>query len=80
MGPAPGDRVFLRVERYIYRLCRIDPATEQRWTTYAYTLLGSASSRSWVYVLQRVQGSLPVNPAELSAVVPHLSFNTAVSS
>jgi K+-transporting ATPase ATPase A chain len=79
-GPAPGERVFLPVERFIYRLCRIDPATEQRWTTYAYALLGfSIFSFVAVYVLQRVQGSLPVNPAELSAVVPHLSFNTAVS-
>jgi K+-transporting ATPase ATPase A chain len=79
-GPAPGDRIFLPVERFIYRLCRIDPATEQRWTTYAYALLGfSIFSFLAVYVLQRVQGSLPVNPAELPAVVPHLSFNTAVS-
>jgi K+-transporting ATPase ATPase A chain len=79
-GPAPGDRVFLPIERFIYRLCRIDPASEQRWTTYAYALIGfSIFSFLAVYVLQRVQGSLPVNPAELPAVVPHLSFNTAVS-
>jgi K+-transporting ATPase ATPase A chain len=79
-GPAPGDRVFLPVERLIYRLCRIDPANEQRWTTYAYALLGfSIFSFLAVYLLQRLQGALPVNPAGLGAVVPHLSFNTAVS-
>ena len=27
---APGDRVFGPLERAIYRLCRIDPNTEQR--------------------------------------------------
>ena len=32
-----------------------------------------------VYVLQRLQGSLPFNPSGVSGVVPHLSFNTAVS-
>jgi K+-transporting ATPase ATPase A chain len=79
-GPAPGDRVFLPVEKLIYRLCRIDPAREQRWTTYAYALLGfSIFSFLAVYALQRLQGSLPVNPAGLTAVAPHLSFNTAVS-
>jgi K+-transporting ATPase ATPase A chain len=79
-GPAPGDRVFLPLERVVYRLCRIDPATEQRWTTYAYSLLGfSIFSFLAVYAMQRLQGLLPVNPVGLPAVVPHLSFNTAVS-
>ncbi len=32
-----------------------------------------------MYVLQRLQGSLPFNPSGLSGVIPHLSFNTAVS-
>jgi K+-transporting ATPase ATPase A chain len=79
-GPAPGDRVFRPVERLIYRLCRIDASGEQRWTTYAYSLLAfSLFSFLTVYLLQRLQGSLPVNPAELGAVAPHVSFNTAVS-
>jgi K+-transporting ATPase ATPase A chain len=79
-GTAPGDRVFLPVERLIYRICRIDPSSEQRWTAYAYSLLAfSLFSFLAVYGLQRLQGSLPLNPAELSGVVPHLSFNTAVS-
>jgi K+-transporting ATPase ATPase A chain len=79
-GPAPGDRVFLPLERVVYRLCRIDPATEQRWTTYAYSLLGfSIFSFLAVYAMQRLQGLLPVNPVGLPAVVPHLSFDTAVS-
>jgi K+-transporting ATPase ATPase A chain len=76
----PGDRIFLPVERLIYRICRVDPASEQRWTTYAYSLLGfSLFSFLAVYGLQRLQGSLPLNPANLPGVVPHLSFNTAVS-
>ncbi len=77
---APGDRFFLPIERFIYRICRVDPSREQRWTTYAYALLAfSLFSFLVVYALQRFQGSLPLNPAELSGVVPHLSFNTAVS-
>ena len=36
---APGDRFFLRLERPVYRLCGVDPQSEQRWTTYATSLL-----------------------------------------
>ncbi len=77
---APGDRIFGPIERAIYRVCRIDAKREQRWTVYAYSLIGfSIFSFLIVYGLQRLQGHLPFNPADIGAVVPHLSFNTAVS-
>ena len=38
-GKAPGDRFFGPVERFIYRVCGVDPESEQRWTTYAISLL-----------------------------------------
>ena len=77
---APGDRVFGPIERAIYRVCRVDPHREQRWTVYAYSLIGfSIVSFLAVYGLQRLQGSLPFNPTNVPGVVPHLSFNTAVS-
>jgi K+-transporting ATPase ATPase A chain len=77
---APGDRVFLPVERAIYRVCRVDPEREQRWTVYAFSLFAfSLVSFVAVYAVQRVQGHLPLNPTDVGGVVPHLSFNTAVS-
>jgi K+-transporting ATPase ATPase A chain len=77
---APGDRVFGPIERAIYRVCRVDPHREQRWTVYAYSLIGfSIVSFLAVYGLQRLQGSLPFNPTNVPGVIPHLSFNTAVS-
>ncbi len=77
---APGDRLFGPVERLIYRMCRIDPDREQRWTTYALSLLAfSAVSFVVLYALLRLQGSLPLNPTNRGGVVPHLSFNSAVS-
>jgi Potassium-transporting ATPase A subunit len=36
---APGDRFFLPIERFVYRVCRIDPDSEQRWRTYVLSLL-----------------------------------------
>ena len=79
-GRAPGDRIFLPVERAVYRLSRIDADREQRWTAYALSLLAfSAVSGIVLYGLLRFQGVLPLNPDGRSAVPPGLSFNTAVS-
>ncbi|MDA2813973.1 potassium-transporting ATPase subunit KdpA [Nocardiopsis sp. RSe5-2] len=77
---APGDRFFLPVERAVYRLCRVDPDSEQRWTSYALSLLAfSAVSFLAVYGLQRLQPFLPLNPVDLPAVEPRVAFNVAVS-
>jgi potassium-transporting ATPase potassium-binding subunit len=79
-GSAPGDRVFLPVERLIYRATGVDPKREQPWTAYALSLLAfSAVSVVGLYLLQRVQGSLPLNPTNVVAVPPALAFNTAAS-
>ncbi|HYJ69208.1 MAG TPA: potassium-transporting ATPase subunit KdpA [Nocardioidaceae bacterium] len=77
---APGDRVFLPMERGIYRICRVDPDKEQNWKVYAYSVLAfSLISFLFLYALMRWQAGLPLNPNDLPGVVPHLSFNTAVS-
>jgi K+-transporting ATPase ATPase A chain len=77
---APGDRVFLPIERAIYRFCRIDPDREQRWNIYAYSLLAfSAVSVLILYLQLRIQGSLPLNPTAAVAVPAGLAFNTAAS-
>jgi potassium-transporting ATPase potassium-binding subunit len=79
-GPAPGERFFGAIERPMYRLCRIDPASEQRWTTYAISVIAfSLVSFVVLYAILRLQGSLPFNPVDLPSVGEHLSFNTAVS-
>jgi K+-transporting ATPase ATPase A chain len=77
---APGDRVFLPVERLIYRLSGVDPESEQRWSVYAMSLLGfSFASVLVLYAQLRLQGHLPLNPNHVTGVAPTLSFNTAVS-
>jgi len=79
-GPAPGDRVFLPVERFTYRLLRIDPETEQRWTAYAGSVLAlTLAGTLLIYVVLRTQHALPGNPDHLANVSPGLSFNTAIS-
>jgi potassium-transporting ATPase potassium-binding subunit len=80
-----GERTFLRpalgpVERLVYRSLRIQPDREQTWKAYARSLLVfSLASIVGLYVLQRVQGLLPLNPDGFGAVDPYLALNTAVS-
>jgi K+-transporting ATPase ATPase A chain len=77
---APGDRVFLPVERLIYRVTGVNPEGEQRWTTYAISVLAfSFVSVVVLYGMQRLQAHLPLNPDHLSTVSAPLSFNTAAS-
>jgi potassium-transporting ATPase potassium-binding subunit len=81
-GPdkAPGDRLFHPIERVIYRVCGVDESSEQRWTTYAISLLAfSFASVVILYAQLRLQGHLPLNPDHLSSVGPALSLNTSVS-
>ena len=77
---APGDRFFGSVERLAYRLIGVDPGREQRWPTYAISLLAfSAVCVLVLYALQRVQGFFPFNPTGVEGVPPLLAFNAAVS-
>jgi K+-transporting ATPase ATPase A chain len=77
---APGDRVFRPIERLIYRVCRVDPDQEQRWTVYAFSVLAfSVVGLLILYAVQRLQTSLPFNPTNAPQVGEALSFNTATS-
>jgi K+-transporting ATPase ATPase A chain len=84
-----GERTFLHfvlrpVERLIYRLTGVDEKREMRWTEYAAAmLLFSVVSLLLLYLIQRLQGYLPLNPQKLagvdSAAFTGSSFNTAAS-
>jgi K+-transporting ATPase ATPase A chain len=80
-----GKRTFLSpvlgpVERVIYRLAGVDPARETGWQPYAVaTLLVNITGFLALYLLQRLQGVLPLNPQAFGAVSADSSFNTAVS-
>jgi K+-transporting ATPase ATPase A chain len=80
LGRPRGDRVFSAIERPLFRLCRVDPDSEQRWSTYALSLLAfSLVSVLILYAQLRLQGHLLLNPDHFKGVQPKLSFNTAVS-
>ena len=68
------------VERFIFRLCGINPNQSMDWKRYLsamllFNLLGLLT----VYLVQRLQVYLPLNPQNYPTPSPHLAFNTAVS-
>ena len=80
-----GERTVLQpvlgpVERLVYRGLRLRPDREQTWRAYARAMLVfSLVSVVVLYVLQRAQGLLPLNPDGFGAVDPYLALNAAVS-
>jgi K+-transporting ATPase ATPase A chain len=89
-----GQRTFLHpvlrpVERLIYWLGGVREDVEQTWVRYTASLISlSTFCFLFPYVLQRLQGLLPLNPMHFSTaqapmnatpMTPDLAFNTAVS-
>ncbi|MGA7077228.1 MAG: potassium-transporting ATPase subunit KdpA [Terriglobales bacterium] len=74
------DPVFRPIERVLYRVTGVDEEHEMRWTEYAFTmLLFSGASMLLLYLIERVQQWLPLNPQKFGAVAQALAFNTAAS-
>src|SRR6185437_8969978 len=89
-----GERTFLHpvfrpIERMIYKLTGVKEEREMHWSEYAAAmLLYSLVSLLMLYLLQRLQGYLPLNPQQLPGVDAPASatggfvasaFNTAAS-
>jgi K+-transporting ATPase ATPase A chain len=78
--PIGLDRVLGWLERLIYRFVGVRPDTEMGWKTYAAAMLTfNFVGILAVYLLQRVQGILPLNPQGFGAVSADSAFNTAAS-
>jgi K+-transporting ATPase ATPase A chain len=74
------DPVFGPLERLIYRISRVNPQEEMDWKENAVAMLiFNFAGFLVVYLLQRIQQFLPLNPQGFPAVSPDSSFNTAVS-
>jgi K+-transporting ATPase ATPase A chain len=68
------------LERVIYRLAGVDAAREMSWKEYAAALLlFNVLGALGVYLLQRCQLWLPLNPQKFANLSPDSAFNTAVS-
>jgi K+-transporting ATPase ATPase A chain len=68
------------VERFIYRICGVKADEDMGWKQYAIAMLVfNVCGMVAVYVFQRTQQWLPLNPQHFPALSPDLSINTAIS-
>ncbi|MGW9300938.1 potassium-transporting ATPase subunit KdpA [Streptomyces cyaneofuscatus] len=66
-------------EKWIYKVIGANPAAEMHWPAYLRGVLAfSAVSVLFLYLMQRVQGSLP-GSLGFSSIDPDQAFNTAAS-
>ena len=76
----PLPRLFGALERFIYKLCGVDPKQQQDWKQYTGAMLAfSANTLLVTYGIERLQHILPLNPQNFGPVPADLAFNTAVS-
>lgn len=70
---APGDRVFLPVERLVYRTLGVDPESSWTWRAYALAVLAFGMvSTLLLYAILRLQGVLPLNPTHAGGMPARL--------
>jgi len=79
-APNRIHRIGGPLERLLYRLCGIDAGEDMSWRRYAVAMLVfNIAGLLVVYLLQRVQQWLPLNPQGFGAVSADSAMNTAIS-
>jgi len=79
-APAFRLRWLSPVEGGFYRLVRTDASKEQDWKSYSKTVIVfTIVFFGLLYLIQRVQGHLFLNPDHLNAVPSHIALNTSAS-
>jgi len=74
------DFALRPLERFIYRLTGVKEEREMGWMEYATAmLLFSGLSMILLYLIERTQKWLPLNPQKFANVEPGLAFGTAAS-
>jgi potassium-transporting ATPase potassium-binding subunit len=72
--------VLRPVERAIYKVCGVRENEELDWKVYTISmLLFTVAGILLLYLIERLQNHLPLNPAGRGPVDPALAWNTAVS-
>jgi potassium-transporting ATPase potassium-binding subunit len=74
------SKFLMPIEAGLYRIAGVRSGEEQDWLAYTQSMLVFfGASFLTLYLLQRLQSVLPLNPQGFDAVPPDLAFNTAIS-
>lgn len=74
------SRIFLPIEKRIYKAMRVNSSEQMDWKKYAVSVgLFSVFSFLVLFMILVLQGVLPWNPEGIRGMEPDLAFNTAVS-
>lgn len=72
--------LLTHLEKFTYYFCQIQPHQEMTWKSYSKAMLYfNGLGFAFLFLLQLLQGWLPLNPQGFSGVEPALAFNTAAS-
>ncbi|HBG6645316.1 TPA: potassium-transporting ATPase subunit KdpA [Clostridioides difficile] len=75
-----GDRLFDKVDNFIYKVCSIDKKKEMNWKQYALALLFTNAVMVFIgYIILRTQSMHIFNPSGIKSMEQVLSFNTIIS-
>ena len=80
-----GKEVWLEnyigwLERFIYRLCGINPTEEVGWRGYTLAVITFGMfGFLLLFTIFSAQGLLPLNPQHFDGLAPDLAFNAAIS-
>ena len=78
--PTGVARLALPVERFVYRICRIDERHEMTWREYFGAVVGfSAVSALALFAFLVAQRALPLDPVAFPNLPPLLALNVAIS-
>ena len=74
------DPILVPIERLVLRITGVDPAAEQDWKQYSFSLLIS-NVFMWLatWTIVTLQQYLPLNPDGIANMEPTLAFNTISS-
>src|SRR6187402_184072 len=79
-APTRVTRFGAPIERVLYRIAGVRPDEDMSWKRYALAMLVfNVLGLLVVYLLQRVQQWLPLNPQGFGAVSADSAMNTAIS-
>lgn len=75
-----GKKIFQWMENGIYRMSGINSKVQMNWKEYAFgVIIFNLAGLLFLFIIQLIQTSLPMNPKGIADVNWALAFNTAVS-